>query len=210
MREEVTAVTLSPYRDPCQPRPRATCTAHHTRIPRPTSKFKNVQNRTFDFLLLDHPHHACFRSDVDDEQQRLRKQQKEASALPGLASYGAGSSDDESEDEEAATAAAAADEAAAAAAAANPLGCPVTAATLANVKPPGDMTVPRDATALAMLAKLLEYRRTFAGESWLDFLASLQKQEAVRTGPNRFSFLLPDDANHSFWQWAVKAVKAVT
>jgi len=170
-------------------------------------KFKNVQNRTFDFLLHDHPHHAYFRSAVDEEQERLRQQQekdeKEASALPGLAGYGsgAGSSDDESEEE---------DEAASAAAAAHPLGCPVTAATLAKVKPPGEVTAPRDATVLAMLAKLLEYRRTFAGESWADFLASLQKQEAVRAGPDRFSFLLTDDAHHSFWLWAVKAVKAVT
>jgi hypothetical protein len=166
-------------------------------------------HRTFDFLLLDHPHHAHFRSAVEAEQAKQQRQQQDAAAaaaaaaaaLPGMAAYSDSDTSDgeESADQDSSTTKLTA-----------PLGIPVTAATLAQVNPPKGVALPGDPTVLAMLAKLLEYRRTFTGASWPGFLAQLQQQESARSGPDRFTFLSPNSAHYDFWVWAVKAVKAVS
>jgi hypothetical protein len=160
-------------------------------------------------LLLDHPHHAHFRSAVEAEQAKQQRQQQDAAAaaaaaaaaLPGMAAYSDSDTSDgeESADQDSSTTKLTA-----------PLGIPVTAATLAQVNPPKGVALPGDPTVLAMLAKLLEYRRTFTGASWPGFLAQLQQQESARSGPDRFTFLSPNSAHYDFWVWAVKAVKAVS
>ena len=169
-------------------------------------------DRKFDFLLHNDPRHSFFRLCIEEEQAKLEQQQggsdvSTPGALHSVAAYGSSdTSDSESAlDGSAPLVAAHRDDFAV-----DGLGNPITAATLSQVKPPKGVTLPDDPAVLAMLAKLLEFRRTFTGTSWPGFLAQLQQQESARPGPSRFTFLLPESPYHDFWLWAVKAAKAHT
>eukprot|EP01043_Picozoa_sp_COSAG02_P017105 COSAG02_NODE_769_length_17369_cov_8.151013_3_plen_361_part_00 len=170
----------------------------------------NALDSTFDFLLHDDPRHSVFRSYVDEEQAKRKSQQlgsddNTANTLPGLAAYGdSDTSDSDSTAEDTTASLAGCSDATMV----GSLGSPITAATLTQVKLPKEVVLPDDPTVLAMLAKLLEFRRTFTGSSWPGFLAQLQQQESVRPGPNRFTFLLRNSPHYDFWLWAVKAAKA--
>ena len=161
-------------------------------------------------MLHDHPHHSVFRSYVEEEQTKRQSEQtgadaSTANALPGLSVYG---DSDTSDREDKAQGNVASDENSCIGVVVGGLGSPITAATLTQAKLPTGLTLPDDPTVLAMLAKLLEFRRTFTGSSWPGFLAQLQQQESARPGPNRFTFLLRDSPYYDFWVWAVKAAKA--
>ena len=168
--------------------------------------------RKFDFLLHNGLHHSFFRTCLEQEHAKKQKLLPDAgatAALPGIDAYG--NSDTSDSDDTADDSAKAAGGSLTAASTSNALrsvpglGNPITAATLAEVKPPKAVTVPADPTVLAMMAKLLEFRRTFNGSSWSAFLLQLQQQESARSGPNRFTFLAPESAHHNFWLWAVQA-----
>ena len=166
--------------------------------------------RKFDFLLHNDPRHSFFRSCIEEEQAKRQKQQLGSDGsvpdpLPSVAAYGSSETSDSEPDDSAPVVAAPGG-----GFAFGGLGNPITAATLSLVRPPDGVSLPDDPAVLAMLAKLLEFRRTFTGTSWPGFLAQLQQQESARPGPSRFTFLLPESPYHDFWLWASKAAKANT
>lgn len=144
-------------------------------------------HRKFDFLLHNNPWHSYFRSCLEEE---LTDSKRTTGSV--------GNSEDHPKCTEKPV------PTSSTSSAVSSLGSPITAATLAEVKPPKGVVLPDDQTVLAMLAKLLEFRRTFDGPSWTGFLQQLQRQEAARPGPSRFSFLSPESIYHDFWVWAVK------